>query len=812
MRELVIEKTWRSTRAICFLVAPLGLALTLSGCGGDDAQSAADGAAGDAQSDGAAADGGADGAVVDPGNASFTARASVGQVFVTHAGADRGLELRDAGGKAVQNGSSDKRGSLVFRDVAPGKGYRVVASLPAPEERSGPLDVLGVAESLPPASFYATQVLKPGFGYIRTRDGTLLSAFVSLPGPAEAGPYPTVVNYSGYAPSRPGNQVVKGDQAALCGSLPVLCDAPNDPTSLLMAVAGYATVSVNIRGTGCSGGAFDYFETLQQLDGYDVIETVAAQPFVMHHKVGMTGLSYPGISQLFVARTKPPSLAAIVPMSVIGDSRTTLVPGGILNKGFALAWIDNVLSKAAAYGQGWEQGQVDAGDETCKENQLLHDQRRDNVAQARAGAWKDPALAAALSPSGFAHEIEVPVFLSCQWQDEQTGPFFVSLLNRFKNVKDLRILLGNGVHPDGFSPEVLAEAIAFLDLHVAKRKPNLGGFLPLLAPQFSLQVFGVSSGLPADRWDGVADHAAALAKWQKEPSLQLRMEVGSGEGDAQPGEPVSRFWLAFADWPPPTSPLRLYLQPDGGLATTAPSQTSGAARFRVDPGAGERGILKKGNGIFHAMPAWDWRPDAAGDVVAFVGAPLAEDTLMAGTGSVDLWVRPSASAGDTVGQTDADLEVTLSEVRPDGQEVLVQHGWLRASHRALDAEASTELFPSPTLRGGDEKPLPKGEWTPLRVAIAGFGHVFRQGSKIRIAIDTPGDSRVDWRFELLPPAPAGAQRHVDIALDAGHPSSVLLPRLKGVTLPPAAKSAPPCPSLRGQPCRAFVAIANTAAP
>lgn len=811
MRALVMRQIRRPDRAVYILLLPLGLAVAVGGCGGG-ALGAPDGAASDAGGDGAPADGDADGAGGDLGNASFTARASVGQVFVTHAGEGRGLELRDSAGKLVQSGSADKRGSLVFREVAAGKGYRVLAALPAPEQRSQPLDVLAVAESLPPPSFYQSQVLKPGYGYIRTRDGTLLSAFVTLPGPAEAGPYPTVVNYSGYAPSRPGNQVVKGEQASLCGSMPVLCDAPNDPTSLLMAVAGYATVSVNIRGTGCSGGAFDYFETLQQLDGYDVIETVAAQPFVLHHKVGMTGLSYPGISQLFVARTKPPSLAAIVPMSVIGDSRTTLVPGGILNSGFALAWIDNVLSKAAAYGQGWELGQVDAGDETCKENQLLHDQRRDNVAQARAGAWKVSALASALSPAEFAHEIEVPVFLSCQWQDEQTGPFFVSLLNRFKNAKDLRILVGNGVHPDGFSPEVLAEAIAFLDLYVAKRKPKLGGFLPLLAPQFSLQVFGVSAGLPPDRWEGVADHAAALAKWQQEPALQLRMEVGSGDGDAQPGEPVSRFWLQFADWPPPTAPLRLYLQPGGGLAATAPSQASAAARFRVDPGAGERGILKKGNGIFHAKPAWDWRPDLAGDVVAFVGAPLAEETLMAGTGSVDLWVRPSASAADTVGQTDADLEVTLSEVRPDGQEVLVQHGWLRASHRKLDVETSTELFPSPSLRGADEEPLVKGAWTPLRVAIAGFAHVFRKGSKIRLAIDTPGDSRVDWRFELLPAAPGGAPRHVDVAHDADHPSSVLLPRLQGVTLPSAAKSAPPCPSLRGQPCRAFVAIDNSAAP
>ena len=51
---------------------------------------------------------------------------------------------------------------------------------------------------------------------------------------------------------------------------------------------------MNIRGTGCSGGAFHFFEPLQSTDGYDVIETIAAQPWVAHGKVGMVGISYPG--------------------------------------------------------------------------------------------------------------------------------------------------------------------------------------------------------------------------------------------------------------------------------------------------------------------------------------------------------------------------------------------------------------------------------------------------------------------------------------------------------------------------------------
>ena len=113
---------------------------------------------------------------------------------------------------------------------------------------------------------------------------------------------------------------------------------------------GFTVVDVNMRGTGCSGGAFDFFEPLQSLDGYDVIETIARQPWVAHHKVGMMGISYGGISQLFTAQTRPPSLAAISPLSVIDATQTTLYPGGILNTGFAVDWAKERVARRAAGG------------------------------------------------------------------------------------------------------------------------------------------------------------------------------------------------------------------------------------------------------------------------------------------------------------------------------------------------------------------------------------------------------------------------------------------------------------------------------
>ena len=110
---------------------------------------------------------------------------------------------------------------------------------------------------------------------------------------------------------------------------------------------------MNIRGTGCSGGSFLPFEPVQSLDGYDAIETIAAQPWVKFHKVGMVGISYPGIEQLYVARTRPPHLSAITPLSVIDDSyRGTLWPGGILNTGFAEPWASERAADAQAVRRG----------------------------------------------------------------------------------------------------------------------------------------------------------------------------------------------------------------------------------------------------------------------------------------------------------------------------------------------------------------------------------------------------------------------------------------------------------------------------
>lgn len=253
--------------------------------------------------------------------ATFSVRPGANQIAVTGAKPGETLTV-DRNSTDIAHGTVDEQGSLLFRNLDPVDGYTISSATVIS-------DSVAVADPSinPPAAFYASQPKLPegGFGYITTRDGTTLSANVLLPGPADRGPYPTVVEYSGYQPSDPGS----ADLAQLYTAM------------------GFAYVGVNVRGTGCSGGSYRFFENVQNLDGYDVIETVAAQPWVLDHQVGMVGISYPGISQLFVAATQPPSLNSITPLSVIDDSfRATLYPGGILNTGFAVEWTKQVVDKA----------------------------------------------------------------------------------------------------------------------------------------------------------------------------------------------------------------------------------------------------------------------------------------------------------------------------------------------------------------------------------------------------------------------------------------------------------------------------------
>jgi predicted acyl esterase len=692
---------------------------------------------------------------------------SVNQVAVTGATPGASAELSDRHGHAVDRAPVDKLGSVLFRKVPAGTGYTVAVA----GETAGPVTVTTPADT-PPQSFYSSQHLSDGYGYLKTRDGTLLSVDVKLPGPADQGPYPTVVEYSGYDPSNPNGR---------------------QPASSIAALLGFATVGVNMRGTGCSGGSWDYFETLQSLDGYDAIETVAAQPWVANGKVGMVGISYPGITQLFVAATQPPHLAAITPLSPLDDTRATLYPGGILNDGFALSWAQDRGASAKPAGQKWAQQRIAGGDEICAANQALRLQSPDVLAGIHAVAYDRGKASDALAPATFVDRIKVPTFVAGAWQDEETGAHFAEMLDDFAPGVRLKATVFNGNHADSIGPAVLSRWVEFLDFYVAKKIPSIPPDTRALADVVLGNVFGAGARLEPDRFAGETDYAAALSQYEAEPELRVLFDVGATAN----GAPVASFADSFPAWPPKAAPTTWYFAADGKLVEGKPRGT-GSDSYVYDPAAlpaTDAPAQNGGDALRGKNPAYDWKPVPDGKAVGYVTDPLTADTSMVGTGSVDVWLKATAP--------DVDLEVTITEVRPDGQETYVQSGWLRASQRMLDTRASTTLLPVQTHRKADVQDLPKGKAVLARVPLYPFGHVFRTGSRIRIVVQPPGGNRPLWAFDTLRPTPSPT---VTVERSAAQPSKVVLPLVSGVSV---TGTLPACGTLRGQPCRTYVPAANT---
>ena len=142
-------------------------------------------------------------------------------------------------------------------------------------------------------------------------------------------------------------------------------------------------------------------------------------------------------------------------------------------------------------------------------------------------------------------------------------------------------------------------------------------------------------------------------------------------------------------------------------------------------------------------------------------------------------------------------------MRPDGLETFVQSGWLRASARKLDARRSTALEPVLSLRRKDRARLPKAGFAKVTVPLYYQGHVYRAGSRLRVTLAAPRGDQPVWAFGELRPARGGAK--VTVSRAPSRPSRLVLPVVAGVDAPTAL---PPCPGLRGEPCRPYVALAN----
>src|SRR3954451_169091 len=573
----------------------------------------------------------------------FSAHGSVEQVYVTGLAPNEQMSLVNGAGTTVATQQADPQGGLLFRNVAPGSGYRVAPAAGGTE--SGPLTVLSTQSAPPSTDVYNQSIPSSGYGYLTTRDGTKLAIDVhppqdvtnaaSLPGGMHLpelgdGPYPTLIEYSGYGYADPAG--------------------PQNGIAVLANLMGFTVVDVNMRGTGCSGGAFDFFEPLQSLDGYDVVETVARQSWVAHNKVGMLGISYGGISQLFTAQMQPPSLAAISPLSVIDATQTTLYPGGVLNTGFAVAWgkegIDEAQRAGPDGGQKWAYDQIKKGDQVCKDNQVLHGEAADLMAKIRANDHYVPKVADPLAPVTFVDKIQVPTFMACQFTDEQTGGHCPTLPARFTGTRKKWFTFTNGTHVDSLAPETYNRWCDFLALYVAQQTPaTMCASTRAGAPVIYQEAMGISGvAMPRDPIQEEPTYDGALAAFEKLPPVRILLD--NGAGGSQPGPPLPGFEDWFASFPAPGTTARSWYLDGGGRLGDAQASRAGTDVFTWDaharPLTDFTGDTASGeNGLWTATPPYKWAQAPAGSAVSYETAPLSANSVAIGAGAVDAWVRSS---------------------------------------------------------------------------------------------------------------------------------------------------------------------------
>ena len=746
----------------------------------------------------------------------FVAAGSAKQVYATGVTAGAKVALLDRSGDRVKTRHANELGGVLFRHVKPGSGYRVKVLPSGP--RSGSLTVHTNSPKQWNPSIYSQPIKTDGYGYMTTRDGTKLAYRVWLPsevggaegtpglttptGPYSA-PYPTLIEYSGYGYAN-----------------------PNGPTNGIAAVAnlmGFAVVDIQMRGTGCSGGAFDFFEPLQSIDAYDIIKTFARQPWVRNHKVGMFGISYGGISQLFAAATRPPHLAAISPLSVIDATATTLYPGGIRNDGFAVAWSIERQEQAQPAGQGdkgtqpYAEDQIKNGDTVCKDDQVLHPEAADLMKKIRANTHYHAKVADPLDPITFVHKINVPVFMACQFEDEQTGGHCPTLAEHMTGTDKKWFTFTNGPHIDSLSPETYDRLYDFLSIYVAHDTPaTYASQVQASAPVVYQAALGVPQDdrvtLPPDPIQSEPTYDAARAAFEALPSVRILFDNGAGSNPGasnNPGDPYPAFEHSWSSFPiPGTTAEKFYLGPKGTL-TDAPSSGKTVDTYTSDVSAmplTDFGKDTGGGGLWGNASQWEWKwkQNPAGNAVSYISAPLAKDTTVVGAGSLHLWVKSSTP--------DVDLQATVSEVSADGHETFVQDGWIRASERKLASgsdnifkQKSSLLEPIPSMLASDVKKMPKGKFVKVVVPLYYEGHAYRAGTRIRVTIAAPNGTQPIWSTSVA--RPRGTAK-VSIAMSPKRRSFLALPAVPGFGIP---TDQPPCPSLRNEPCRDYVPFRNESA-
>ncbi|MEC7050880.1 CocE/NonD family hydrolase [Streptomyces violaceochromogenes] len=382
------------------------------------------------------------------------------------------------------------------------------------------------------------------------------------------------------------------------------------------------------------------------------------------------------------------------------------------------------------------------------ENYLLEQWRQD--------AFSDYYRTPAIYGRGFYHRFpDAPSLHLGSWYD----PYVRSTIENFTALADLKqapsyLVMGPWTH--GRRCETHAGDVDF------GPRSSLDGNLAPSYLDFRRRWFDRALGREAGPGDDL-------------PAVQYFL-MGGGDGRRNSAGRMRHggTWRADTHWPPTTTaPVALYLTPDGGLSTAAPTTPAASVTYDFDP---RHPVPTMGGQVTSGEPvmsggAYDQNaPDARvhgardpylpldsrPDVISLTTPPLERDVVLAGPVSARLHISTSAP--------DTDFTIKLIDVHPPnpdyphGFAMNLTDGIVRCRfHR--DAEHPELLTP--------------GEVYEIEVTAPDTANLFAAGHRIRLDISSSNFPRFDVNSNTGEPE-ATARRTATAAntvhMDARHPS------------------------------------------
>ena len=532
---------------------------------------------------------------------------------------------------------------------------------------------------------------------ITVRDGTEIGAAIYAP--EGSGRYPALLAASPYRYDN--NTLPAGPQFLWRETGPIE----------FYVKRGYAYVHMDVRGSGKSGGEFEFLGENEQRDLFDVIEWIASQPW-SNGKVGGLGQSYFCMSQWWMGIMAPPALACLGAYDGLNDPyRASCYQGGIPGQFIPGYWWNQnrIINRFPANGAAPRVQKTDL-DLLVTSHPTYDDFWRTRCASERL------------------HEIKVPLYSVGIWGkvDLHTR----GNIDGWARAKGPKKLQMRG------PPNAWAANAEFngVELHEKVMLPFYDRFL---------------KGMETE--------------WDKRAAVEYFVRGANVFRTSDKWPPTG---VQYKAWHLQAGPSGSVTSLNDGVLSASPSTGEEKTSYSYPNPGWVTGVVGFG-------PSGPPNFDPVRRVLTFTTAPLEQDLEIAGPIKLVLYASSTRNDTDFIVKLSEQFPQSPEDrgkgLNPGSQ--VVTKGWLRASHRALDEKHSTEMEPYHLHTRAE--PLKPGGVYRFDISVEPNAFRFKQGNRIRLELAN-GDSPVTdllWTHYYQPDK-IGQDT---IWHSAKYPSSLVLP-------------------------------------